>query len=113
MSTIDIKIVEVVDEQTLLVKFASENSAKSIDEYDAVAFQIGNYPSVTSAAEFVEAIKGQVSFYVATRDSAESVAANIDISNWEGFVASVESVDLVAPSTVTQLVIPAEVEVLL
>ena len=44
MSKINIKIVEV-DQSThsVIVKYASEHSKKTIDEYPAIAFQVTNF----------------------------------------------------------------------
>ena len=48
MSKINIKIVEVDQPtHTVLVRYNSENSNKSIDEYPAVAFQVTNYNAKT------------------------------------------------------------------
>ena len=42
--SINIKIVEIDQAiQTVVVKYASENSKKNIDEYPGVAFQLTNY----------------------------------------------------------------------
>ena len=48
MSKISIKIVEVHQPtQSIVVKFASENSRKPIDEYDGLAFNLANFPEAT------------------------------------------------------------------
>ena len=80
MSKINIKIVEVdQSSHTVLVKYASEKSQKTIDEYPAVAFQVTNY-NVATAEEFIEAIRPQVSLYVYQRDLADYVKHKYDIS---------------------------------
>lgn len=90
MSKISIKIVEVDQTtQTILVKYSSENSKKSIDEYPAVAFQLTNFGSKTPE-EFIDAIRPQITQYVQQRDSAEN-PPNIDISSWQGHIAQVEA----------------------
>jgi len=96
MSKINIKIVEI-DQAThsVLVKYTSENSKKSIDEYPAVAFQITNYTAATPE-EFIEAIRPQVSLYVWQRDQAESPATPVNISEWGGHTAEVDAFELPA-----------------
>jgi hypothetical protein len=96
MSKINIKIVEI-DQAThsVLVKYASENSKKSIDEYPAVAFQVTNY-NATTPEEFIEAIRPQVSLYVWQRDQAENPPTPVNISGWDGHTAEVDSFELPA-----------------
>lgn len=89
MSKISIKIVEVDQAtQTISVKYASENSKKSIDDYDAVAFQLTNFGSKTPE-EFIEAIRPQITQYVQQRDSTEN-SDTVDISSWHGHTAKVD-----------------------
>ena len=85
MSTINIKIIEVDQPtHTVLVKYTSENSNKSIDEYPAVAFQVTNY-NVKTVEEFIEAIRPQISLYVYQRDLAENPPEPIAILDWVTF----------------------------
>ena len=107
MSKINIKIVEI-DQAThsVLVKYASENSKKSIDEYPAVAFQVTNYTAATPE-EFIEAIRPQVSLYVWQRDQAENPPTPVDISGWNGHSAEVDHYQLTDPVLASQL-IPAQ-----
>ena len=80
MIKINIKIIEVDQPtHTVLIKYTSENSNKSIDEYPAVAFQVTNY-NVKTVEEFIEAIRPQVSLYVYQRDLAENPPEPIDLS---------------------------------
>ena len=83
MSKISIKIVDV-DQRTrsVIVKFASENSLKSVDDYDGLAFSMANFASITPQ-EFIESIRPQLSSLVAIRDQSEKVMDSIDISKWE------------------------------
>ena len=113
MSKINIKIVEVDQENhTVLVKYASKTSAKNIDEYPAVAFQVTNY-NVSSIEQFIEAIRPQISLYVWQRDQAENPPTPVDISSWSGHTVEVENwtppVDPVQPSQVTPAQVSAEV----
>jgi hypothetical protein len=96
MSKINIKIVEI-DQAThsVLVKYASENSKKSIDEYPAVAFQVTNYTAATPE-EFIEAIRPQVSLYVWQRDQAENPVTPVDISSWHGHATEIDAYELPA-----------------
>ena len=98
MSKINIKIVEVdQDSHTVLVKYASEKSQKPIDEYPAIAFQVINYIASTPA-EFIEAIRPQVSLYVLQRDMAENPSTPVDISGWNNHTVEVDAFELPAPA---------------
>ncbi len=91
MSKISIKIVEVDQAtQTILVKYASETSKKSIDDYDAVAFQLTNFGSRTPE-EFIEAIRPQITQYVQQRDLLESPQEHVDLSAWNGLSVEIDA----------------------
>lgn len=97
MSKINIKIVDVDQgSHTVLVKYVSENSKKTIDEYPAVAFQVTNF-NVKTPEEFIEAIRPQVSLYVWQRDLQENPAESIDLSGWNGHNAEVNAFELPTP----------------
>lgn len=101
---INIKIVEIDQAtQSVVVKYTSENSKKNIDEYPGVAFQITNY-NAKNLEEFVEAIRPQISLYVYQRDQAENPSVSVDISNWNGYEATVEAFEL---PTVAAAPVPA------
>lgn len=94
MSQITIKIVEVdLSTYSVVVKFVSENSKKSIDEYDGLSFRVPNYESV-SPEQFIDLIKSQVSQVVKDRDLSELRTGKVDISAWSGYTATVESVEV-------------------
>lgn len=94
MSKISIKIVEVHQpSQTVVVKFASEISQKSIDDYDGLAFSVPNYNTLTPE-KFIEAITPQVVRLVAERDQSESLMNDLDVSTWQGFTVTVDPADL-------------------
>lgn len=94
---ITIKIVSIDQESySVLVKYVSENSKKSIDEYSAMAFQIPNQ-TLKTPEEFIEIIKPQVSFFVWQRDQQENPSQLIDLSTWSGYTTEVESIPIVAP----------------
>jgi hypothetical protein len=94
--SINIKIVEIDQEtQSVVVKYASENSKKNIDEYPGVAFQVTNY-NVKNLEEFVEAIRPQISLYVWQRDQAENPPTPVDISGWNDHSVEVEAFGLPA-----------------
>jgi hypothetical protein len=78
---LDIKIVGTEGE-SVLVKYASEYSAKNIDEYDAVAYQpkAMGYDSID---KFIEGIKPGLIAQVTLRDSTEQVK-DVDFSAWIG-----------------------------
>jgi hypothetical protein len=99
--SINIKIVEIDQEtQSVIVKYASENSKKNIDEYPGVAFQITNY-NVKNLEEFIEAIRPQISLYVWQRDQAENPLTPVDISEWSGHETTFEAFELPAPAVPT------------
>jgi hypothetical protein len=96
--SINIKTVEIDQEtQSVVVKYASENSKKNIDEYPGVAFQVTNY-NVKNLEEFVEAIRPQISLYVWQRDQAENPPTPVDISGWNDHSVEVEAFGLPAPA---------------
>ena len=99
MSKINIKIVEIDQAtHTVVVKYASENSKYSIDDYAGIAFQVTNY-SVASLDEFIEAIRPQISLYVWQRDQAENPPTPVDISGWNNHSVEVEAFGLPAPAS--------------
>lgn len=103
MSRITIKIIDIDRAaNNIIVKYASDASAKSIDEYTAMGFQITD-PRITTPEQFVESIRYQLSQYVAVRDALESHVAEIDFSSWSGFTTELDSVDAVAPYDSTQI----------
>ncbi len=98
MSKINIKIVEVDQgSHTVVLKYASEKSVKTIDEYPGVAFQVSNY-NVSTVEEFVEAIRPQVSLYVWHRDQAENPPTPVDISSWNNHSVEVDAFELPEPA---------------
>lgn len=100
MTTINIKIVGV-EGDSVLVKYASENSAKPIDEYDPVAYQPKAMGYIT-LQEFIEGIKPSLLTMVDSRDAAEQSA--LDLNSWVDH----ESTHNVEPIEPTQtLTIPA------
>lgn len=113
MTTLNIKIVGIEDE-SVLIKFASENSAKSIDEYDAIAFQpkaMGH----TDLNSFIESIKPGLLQQVELRDALEKAPEKLDLSSWEGaeFTHTIETKTeetYIPPPSMDQ-VMNAEIEV--
>lgn len=85
MTTLSIKIVGI-EEDSVLVKFASENSAKSIDEYDAIAYQPKNM-GYSSIDAFIEGIKPNLLDLVTSRDNSEQ--SSLDLNSWQDYQASV------------------------
>jgi hypothetical protein len=78
---LNVKVVGVEGE-SVLVKYASEYSAKSIDEYDAVAYQ-PKAMGYDSIEQFIEGIKPGLIAQVTLRDSTEQVK-DVDFSAWIG-----------------------------
>lgn len=96
MSKITIKIIDIDRAaNNIIVKYASDASAKPIDEYSAMGFQITD-SSILTPEQFIESIRYQVSQYVAVRDALESHTAAIDFSAWSGYTAEVDASDLIA-----------------
>jgi hypothetical protein len=82
MNDLKIKIVSVEDD-SVLVKYASTNSLKSIDEYPAIAYQPKQLGvAITDIDTFIEYITPTIAYYVQQRDAAERV--EIDTSQWVG-----------------------------
>lgn len=82
MATINVKIVGV-EGDSVLVKYASENSAKSVDEYDAVAYQ-PKAMGYHTLEEFIEGIKPGLLAQVLIRDKQESTPDELDLNDWTG-----------------------------
>ena len=105
MAKITVKIVGVEGE-SVLIKYASENSLKSIDKYEAVAYQ-PRLMGYTTVEEFVEGIKPSLLALVEARDKTEQT--NIDLNSWKNFqktveIETVEYVPVLPPATESQLV---------
>lgn len=91
MNKIFIKIVEVHQpSQSVVVKFASENSVKPIDEYEGLAFTVPNFNSATPT-EFIENIREQLTKILTLRDYSEQIVDTVDVSSWVGYTAEVEA----------------------
>lgn len=106
MSKISIKIVEVHQpSQTVIVKFASDQSRKSIDEYDGLAFTVPNYNSLTPE-EFIQAISPQVSKLITERDNSETLMDTLDITSWNGYSVTIDSADIpsIVPAIDSQII---------
>jgi hypothetical protein len=83
MAKLYIKIVGA-EGDSVLVKYASDSSAKTVDEYDAVAFQpkAMGYSDVDS---FIKGITPILVPVVAARDKAENIIT--DPSDWVNHTA--------------------------
>lgn len=94
MKKISIKIVEVHQpSRSVVIKFISENSAKSIDEYEGLAFTVANFDSFTPQ-EFIKKISGQITKLVSDRDDVEKRLHAIDVSSWNGYTTEFDSVEV-------------------
>lgn len=106
MNKIFIKIVEVHQPSlSVVIKFASDSSAKPIDDYEGLAFTVPNFNSATPA-EFIENIRGHLTKLVNLRDNSEKIVDTVDVSSWAGYTAEIEPVEglLVDPAQASQLV---------
>jgi len=83
MATINIKIVSI-EGDSVIVKYASENSAKSIDEYDPIAYQPKTM-GYSTLNEFIDGIRPMLMSSVMIRDNLEKASTeNLDLSSWVG-----------------------------
>ena len=97
MDKITIKIVDVdLSTQSVVVKFSSPNSQKTIDEYDGVAFQVPNYEAVTPE-QFIETIRPTISRMIRDRDLSEQRIQTVDIESWKGYSVEVNPSELDEP----------------
>lgn len=97
MDKITIKIVDVdLSTQSVIVKFASPNSQKTIDEYDGLAFRVPNYEAVTPE-QFIETIRPTITRMVRDRDLSEQRIQTVDIESWKGYSADVNPSELDEP----------------
>jgi hypothetical protein len=83
MALLKIKVVGA-EGDSILIKYSTENSAKSIDEYDAVAYQ----PKALGYAtieDFVQGIQPALLDQAICRDNLEKVSTvEMDLSLWVG-----------------------------
>lgn len=103
MTTITVKIVGA-EGDSVLVKYASENSLKPIDEYEAVAYQ-PKAMGFNTMKEFVDAIKPGLLPLVEQRDAAER--STVDLTSWVDY-QSVSNVS--APAQITPVTIPTALD---
>jgi hypothetical protein len=97
LSKISIKIVDIHQESnSVIVKFASEYSAKPLEEYDGLAFQLTNFSSATPE-EFIKEITPYISGLVAVRDRGEQPIQLVDLTAWNGYVETVDSTVQIDP----------------
>ena len=106
MSKISIKIIEIDQRsRSVILKFASENSLRPLEEYDGIAFTVANFNSLTPE-EFIEAVRPQISSMVLARDQAEQLVNTLDISTWAGYTTTVEAIEIahIDPAVSTQMI---------
>jgi hypothetical protein len=102
MTTLNIKIVGVEDD-SVLVKYATDASAKSIDEYDAVAYQ-PKLMGYTNVNDFLNGIKPGALAAATQRDNLEKVAnIAVDLASWIGATSEYTVYFPVAPPDATQI----------
>lgn len=103
MTTLSIKIVGI-EEDSVLVKFASENSAKPIDEYGAIAYQPKNM-GYSSIDEFIEGIKPNLLNLVTARDNSEQ--SSLDLNEWQDYQTSVTVEPIINPELASVIIEPS------
>lgn len=106
MAKLQIKIIEVDrNARIAVVKFATENSKYSIDDYDGVAFTLGIAQNVE---QFIDSVKTQCLHYALERDYIESSVEPVaDAETWAGFETEIDDDSIVMPNPT----IPPEVEI--
>ena len=82
MAILNVKIVGI-EGDSVLVKYATDNSAKSIDEYDAIAYQ-PKALGYSSVDQFIEGIKPSLLNQAMHRDNLEQIPEDLDLSDWHG-----------------------------
>jgi len=86
MTTLSIKIVGV-EGDSVMVKYATDASAKSIDDYEAVAYQPKSM-GYTSVDDFLNGIKSGLLGDAMFRDRQEQISnTSIDLTAWDGATA--------------------------
>lgn len=109
---LNIKIVGT-EGDSVLVKYASEFSAKSIDEYDAVAYQ-PKAMGYDNIEQFIEGIKPSLILHVIDRDNIEKAKdKEIDLSAWVGHEHESEHVPVGNPAPLASQVLYDNPEVTL
>ena len=106
MSKISIKIVEIDQRsRSVVLKFASENSLRPLEEYDGIAFTVANFNSLTPE-EFIEAVRPQISSMVLARDQAEQLVDRLDVTAWNGYTTTVDAIEIahIDPAVSTQMI---------
>ena len=82
MAILNLKIVGIEGE-SVLIKYATENSEKPIDDYEAVAYQ-PRALGYSTLEDFVEGIKPALLNAAIYRDNLEKTPAELDMSAWVG-----------------------------
>ncbi len=82
MAILNVKIVGTEGE-SVLIKYTTENSAKPIDEYEAIAYQPRTM-GYSTLEEFIEGIKPGLLSTAILRDNLEKVPEQLDMSLWIG-----------------------------
>lgn len=82
MAILNLKVVGIEGE-SVLIKYVTENSAKPIDEYDAIAYQPRTL-GYSTLEEFIEGIKPALLTQAIHRDNLEKIPEALDTSAWIG-----------------------------
>lgn len=106
MENLHIKIE--IEKDSVLVKYASDNSLKSIDEYPAVAYQPSRL-GVQTAEEFISWVTPYLTADVRQRDAEEQ--SPVDLSSWQATSVTVAMEDF--PIVVEEAPLPDANEVVL
>ena len=111
MTKLTVKIVGN-EGDSVLVKYSSENSAKSIDEYDAIAYNPKSM-GYTTKEEFLAGIKPGLLTMVIARDNLENISEDIDLSDWADTEDKSEMEDLTIPEPSSNQVVNDNSEVII
>jgi hypothetical protein len=91
MANLNIKITNV-DGDNVMVKFNTDMSLKSIDDYDAVAYQ-PKALGVSTLDDFIASIRDSLMVIATQRDASEQSSVGLDTTGWVGS----ESAHLITP----------------
>lgn len=84
-----------VENNTVFLKFASENSKLSAELYPEVGFQlvVNNNPSLY-VDDFIKSRLDEIANYVKVRDSLENSNTLIEYESWIGYASDYETPDI-------------------
>lgn len=100
---------------TIFLKFASENSKHDIDYYDDIGFSIfATTHTHKTVQEYIDSIKQNIYEYVKVRDAAEKTQGVVEYDSWVGYSSEIniteQEVDPYGPDHLAPGLTKSEVE---